>query len=285
MSSKAGTPVRDKAAYWKAANAPSHISAAASLRTALVRAFIGVCALSTSASAHQTDGRTILHDYDYYTKNSYIAFAGPWGAGNLVEGVDYLDTIKLWPESFSERTLIKWRWPEVPAQSVYGFMQVSFGDYDGGNPQNPVPSKTVNDIIRLTASHSFRLSGEMENFTAIYDFFLTDVPQGTNLKEIEVFLHTPPKAEYFVTHSTQIGSYSDKSGTWTVALANNDILFMPADEADIPEGEIDFKSMLNFLTSNNIISGSEYFNGVALGTEPFQGVGSINVRYFHVDYQ
>src|ERR1700727_334949 len=80
----------------------------------------------------------VLGDDQFYTHGSFAAWAGPWGKGSLSSN-SFKDTIVLQPASFPNKTAITWSWPSTPAQSVYGFMALDYGDYDGTFVASPIP--------------------------------------------------------------------------------------------------------------------------------------------------
>jgi hypothetical protein len=84
---------------------------------------------------------------------------------------------------------------------------------------------------------------------------------------------------------TQIGTFTDPAGRgWTVARDDGAAftMFRPTDGSDV-QGTIYWKEMLAFLISKSVITGAEYFNGIAFGPEPRLGNGAAQLS-LTVDY-
>ncbi len=67
----------------------------------------------------------------------------PFHAGSLVSGKDYQDTVIITPASFPNATLFTWRYPDTPSPSVYGFLDVSYGDMNNTNPATPIVPRQI----------------------------------------------------------------------------------------------------------------------------------------------
>jgi hypothetical protein len=230
---------------------------------------------------------TVLSDNQFYTADAFGAYSSPWGAGSLVEGTNFVDKIDLLPASFPNTTVISWNWPATPCQSVCGFLQLSYGDYDDTKPNIPIPSQQVQLIDKLVVEHDISFSGGASGFDAIYDAFLTSTPQGSESFELEIFLHTPTYSASYVNSATQLGTLKDDGQVWRVAVTQStpaDILLMPVNELDIVHARINFKKIFSYLISKHVLTGEEYFNGFAIGIEPRQGKGTMRVHSFNVKY-
>ena len=59
---------------------------------------------------------------------------------------------------------------------------------------------------------------------------------------------------------------------------------MPTDTSDVLSGSIDIKAMLDYLVAHDVLTGNEYFNGLAMGAEVQQGSGSLEINNFAVTY-
>src|SRR6185312_14175343 len=112
----------------------------------------------------------------------------------------------------------------------------------------------VGSITQLSQTINLSIGGDTNGYDVLIDFFTTLAANNfTNRQhEIEVFLHTPAYAAAYVQSLLQIGTYTDASGrAWTVAVDKNasphDILFMPANQANVLSGTVDIRAMLNWL--------------------------------------
>ena len=241
-----------------------------------------------------TNSTITLSDAAAWTKGAYLAYLAPWGAGSLVQGKDYIDTLTLSGDLFPNSVTMSWRWPSTAptASGVYNFNAIDFGNYNNTNVQTPITALQVKSIGTLNQTHSLKLGGDATKYDVITDFFLTAKAgdHSTKLFEVEVFLHTPAFSKAYVQHATGVGTYTDAQGrAWTVALDKfsglaPNILLMPKDAGDVLKGSVDIKGMLDWLTTKGVITGNEYFNGLGMGAEVQQGSGSLVIDTFSVDY-
>jgi hypothetical protein len=237
----------------------------------------------------------VLADQEFFSKGKFIAYAAPWstydGPGAaLKHGVDFRDEIAVHPESFPADSEFSWHWPLTPAkgQGVYGYNALSYGSYDGGVPETPVPPREVKEIKTLGETFRFEIARPIGDFNVLTEFFLTEKRDGEKVAEIGFFLHTSESAVAFANDGEQLGSFTDATGrAWKVAIqtapAGPYFMFIP--EGDVLTGSIDFKAALDFLRGKNKLKGSEWFSGLAFGIEPITGSGSMRVKALAVDYQ
>jgi hypothetical protein len=56
---------------------------------------------------------------------------------------------------------------------------------------------------------------------------------------------------------------------------------------DFLQGEIDISRVLKLLVHSGVITGKEWFNGIAFGTEPTEGAGRtrLTIEHWRVDYE
>lgn len=254
----------------------------------LMRSLVIFCllVLQPAMAGRQGGSRVSLLDSTNYTAGAYLAFLAPYGKGSYISGSDFAESATILASTFPNNTVISWRWPNTPpvGSGVYNLLAVDFGNYDNTTVQTPITPKQVNSISTLTQTHSISVSGSLPSFDVIDDLFLTSTSNGTTLLfEVEIFLHTPAYAATFVSGGFSIGTFIGSGITWTVVqtfggAAGNDILFMPTNQADVLLGVIDIKAMLAYLVSRSVITGSEWFNGLALGAETQQGVGGLTIH-------
>lgn len=232
-----------------------------------------------------------LQDQQNYTEGSYTAYASPWSIffdKTLRHEVDYLDTISVQPATFPDGTVIRTQWPinHPMAKGVWGYMALGFGNYDGGKPEIHVLSHQVKDIKELNQAFSYKWQYS-PNFNLLNEFYLTSKPGDSQSKMIEIgfLLHVPDLA--WANSSTVIGSLTDASRqAWSIRRAGNYVMIFPQDGRDILSGRINVLSFLKFLTLRGVITGNEWFNGIAFGMEPIKGAGStqLTIDHWHVTY-
>ncbi len=254
-------------------------------------ALLGAAALGPKEAAGAPATIT-LGDHQNYTIGPYLAYLGPWNKGRLVYGKDYTESLTVRPATFPNATSIVWRWPRTPPaeHGVYNFLHIAFGNYNNTVVQTPIAPKKVSAIKTLIQTHDLTLTGELEGYDVITDFFLTRAPgdSKTQAFEIEVFLHTPPYSADFVRSGRQIGVFREAGRAWTVALIARPtpiILFAPARSGEVKAGTIDLAAMLRYLIAQKVLTGEEYFNGLGLGVEVRQGAGAATINAFSVVYE
>lgn len=266
------------------------LSRALPLLSYFISAWFGIT-LSSAAEPPR-----VLADKEFFTKGSFIAYAAPWstefGDGKaLKHGVDYADEIVVRHETFPANVDFSWHWPLTPPKEtgVFGYHALSYGSYDGGEPETPIKPRQVKAITTLTETFRFSMARPIGDFNILTEFFLTKTP-GTEDKvaEIGFFLRTAKSATEFADAGEQLGTFTDANGRkWKVAqqLAPHGPYYMFFPEGEVLEGTVDFKAALDFLKGKKQITGEEWFNGLAFGIEPVAGSGSLHVQDLSVRYE
>lgn len=230
---------------------------------------------------------TVVPAFQNYSEGPYLGFLGPFNPGALKPGVDFKESMFVVPGLFPNHTAVRWTYPEVKCPNgVYGFYQVAYGNYYNGTPKTPIPPRQVNAIKTLVQTHDLMIGGNTQGFDLLIDLFLTKDAGNHNIHlfEVSVFLHSPKSVvDYFAT-ARPLGTFTVSGVTWKAALNGTIILIMPADGSDLLTGSVDVKAMFDWLISQNVITGTEWFNGYGLGAEPTRGSGSFAVNTFAVAY-
>ena len=258
---------------------------------ALAMALIASAAAFGSASfaaSETADQIIILTDQQPYFQGSYEAYASPWSTffdNRLVRGTDFLDTITVYPATFPDGTVIDSRWPLTkPEKSgVWGYHALSFGNYDGGHPPVLPRPQQVKDIHELSEEFEFSYEGS-GNFNLLNEFYLTSLPGDAAAKVIEIgiFLHVPESTVRFIRSGEQIGVFTDQDGQiWKITQAKGYVMIVADGNADVRRGRADLRQILAFLMAKNVITGEEWFNGLAFGMEPVEGAGRTQLRIEH----
>ncbi|WP_406858473.1 hypothetical protein ABEG18_12935 [Alsobacter sp. KACC 23698] len=227
-----------------------------------------------------------IPDSTNYTKSgsSYLAYASPWGKGALVQGTDFTDTITVDTVNFPNNTAIAMSWPATPAASgVYGYMAVSFGNYDGGAPSVAVTPVQVDALT--TFSQSWNVTVGSGDYGGLTEFYLTTTSGQDTFKthEIGFFFHPSAAVISYFNSATLVGSHVNGGVTWNCrqiadGVTGRDVMFMASGNVDVASCTLDIKSALAFLKTNSVITGSEWVNGAALGSEPRSGAGSMTIN-------
>lgn len=249
---------------------------------------LSLLALLTAVPAN---AQTTVGDASAYASGSYLAYLAPFGKGLMIDGIGYSEAMIVQPGSFPANTSMLWNWP-ANTNGIVNFLAIDFGDYNNTVVPTPITPKKLMNISTLNETHSLTLSGSVTGYDAIIDFFTTSAPGSNSTKqhEVEILLHTPTYAAAYVASLTPIGTYTDANGlAWTVVADKvrlpHDIIFMPANQADVLTGSIDIKAMIAWLMSKSWVGGGEYFNGLGLGIEVQQGIGAASINSFSVNYQ
>jgi hypothetical protein len=232
-----------------------------------------------------------LGDFQNYARGAYGAYASPWSTftdKSLKRGFDYTDTVDVSPDTFPDNTVLNWRWPDHVGQKsgVWGYMHLFMGNYDGGKPPIPTQPRQVNGIHTLAEDFDLAYDGPPD-FNLLNEFYLTSRAGDAAAKKVEIgyFLHVSPQGAAFFERGKPIGSYRDQAGRlWRVRMAGVYCMLVPADGRDLLHGSIDIRATLAFLQAKGVIKGDEWFNGIALGSEPIKGAGRLDVRHWKVVY-
>jgi len=238
-------------------------------------------------------GTPITLSDDFATSHTdagpYWAMNSTWNEGSLVNGTDFTQSLTLDSANLPNNTTITWSWPNTPAGfNVYSYPAVFYGDYAGfPAPATSVTAEQVNNIHTLTLSQNVSLSGQTDQYDAMYDGYLTSTPDGGQSDiqhEIEVYVHQPSYVQDWISNLPQ-HSFTDGQGMqWTIATSGNIVVFAPTNGQDLTNNTIDLKGLLQAAAADGVISGNEYFDGIALGNEPREGSGSMTIHSFAVNY-
>jgi hypothetical protein len=221
----------------------------------------------------------------------YLGIDPTLGLGHTaVEGVDFESNNRVFTSTFPTNTIMHWRVPNFPPASagVYGFLHVSYGNYDGDAQQVPVTPQQVYTLTNFTENLNFTTTATSSNL--LNEFYLTSASGNSTAKlfEVGMFPNVPSTTATFVNGATQLGSFVDPGGrAWTVAQSTGAaapyIVFMPTNLANVT-GTVYWQDMLGYLIAQGVITGNEWINGVAVGTEPYTGSGTTTINTFSVNF-
>lgn len=234
-------------------------------------------------------------DEELYTKGPYIAYAAPWSAATskLSVGRDFVNTITIREDTFPAQTRLAWHWPlDLPKETgVRGYDTLSYGNYDGGLPMQPVSPLRVREITSGWQSFDWRHDLIAGDFNLLAEFYLTRTAGDPEAKTVEVgfMLHVPAITRAWIGKNAPLAQWRDTFGTqWTVTRNQGPgipyIIFIPASGADLHKGRLDLKGAVRELRRLGVISGEEWLNGVAFGAEPISGSGSVMVADWTVHW-
>ncbi len=243
---------------------------------------------TVSASAMQT-----LGERANFQDGAFTGYVQPFNAGKLRPGDGRQQSMAVAPGRFPAGTVFSHAWPAsypCPA-GVWGFNAVSYGNYYGTTAKAPIAPKRVREIETLTQAVDIAMSGDARGFNAIFDAFLTrDAGDFTHrVIELDVQLHASDIARAFIRKLTDRGTWNDPGGTawriYTDPKTTAPVVLYALPDQDVTRGTLDVGSLLKWMTAAGIITGDEWYNGHALGSEPVQGAGALTLNTVAVTYR
>ena len=213
-----------------------------------------------------------------------------WNENGLVNGTGFTQSLTMAnSNSPNIETTITWSWPNTPAgYNVYSYPAVFYGDYAGFNaPANNVTAEQINSLKTLTLSQNVSFSGQTDQYDGMYDGYTTSTPDGdssTVQHEVEVYIHSPGYVQDWIQNLPQHHVTDSQGLQWTIATQGNIVIFAPSDFRDLTNYTTDLKGLLQAAVADGVMSGNEYFNGIALGNEPREGSGSMTIHSLSVNY-
>jgi hypothetical protein len=240
------------------------------------------------------DTRISRVDQQFYTKGSYGAFCFPFGALGetppLSRPADYLDEFRIDPATFPANTTLNSRFPDrattAPNLGVWAYPQLSYGNYDGGTVQTPVTPYRVGAFQAL--SDTFDQSFTGGNSNGLSEFYLCSASGDNAAKVLEVgwFFNPIASSTAFNQSGTQRGIFTDGAGRqWNCGQSGTFLTFSPID--GLPTNTATGFNRLAFLTwlkGLGVITGLEWINGIALGTEPIRNINTHQVNAWQVTW-
>lgn len=257
------------------------------LLIAVVLLVAGAAGFVWSAGLAPGPGQIVIPAKTPFTRGRFFAFAQPWGGEEVAwtrRWAPHADAMGIHLEKFPDGTTMNWRWPPIMAGTgpgVWGYIQVGYGNYDGGEPEVHVPPRRVRDIRVLRQSYAWRLDHPLGDGNVLTELYLRSNPGDIHSKTLEIgwFLHVPDSTRRWIAAARPVGIFVDgQKRRWKVALADEFCMFMPEDGRDLPGGSLDMLPALRWLQARGLVRGDEWLTGFAIGVEPVRGVGR-----FHLD--
>jgi hypothetical protein len=239
-------------------------------------------ARTVTVTHHESACQTIIRDKTNYSSGVYTGYLAPFSGTEVTPNEMVIMTPRIFPNAVE----INWNYSSTPCVGVCAFLAISYGNSAGTVARTPITPIQVNNLNSLMESHDLAFGGTTSGYDVIDDAFLYSSPtQTARLFEFEVFLHTPSQSAAWVASAKQLGTATISGISWTVAWYPNsggvpDVLFTPADGADVPNATIDLRAMFLWARSKGIITGTEWFTGFALGAEPQSNSGSMTIKAF-----
>jgi len=239
-------------------------------------------------------GQLLLQPKTDFTKGRLFAYVAPWGGETLAMTRGWsrvADRMIIDLRQFPGNTRIRWRWPLFAPRvgpGVWGYNFVAYDNYDGGPTEQPVQPTRVRDLKVLRQQFRWSLANRWGDANVLTEFYLRTNTTDVDAKPIEIgwFLHTPASTRRFFEKSRLVGRYVDPQGRrWIVRIADRFCMFALEVPGDLPSGELDMLHALRWLQQRGLVTGNEWFWGVAIGAEPVRGVGDMTLHAWKVDRQ
>jgi hypothetical protein len=241
---------------------------------------VALCAYSELQSSSAPMNKIVITNKDSYRANGYTVDPNPWGAGNLVNGTDYSQTITLVPATFPNDVQMDWHW-KSSGERVMAYPHIKF--------IAPARAQAAN-FAALNAHYALTIAGDLENFNVSFELWFAsgevdDFSAMTH--ELMIMIHVPGKQKgnqpYTLSNGglTNATVYVNKnwgnsgSHKWTFIVIEN--------SGDKLGGTINLGDVVKALIWNGELTGREYINGVQLGAEVSTGIGGLTIH--QLDYE
>ncbi len=220
---------------------------------------------------------TLSRDGELWTRGAFTVLNDTWNKGALVNGKDFTQRITYDPATFPNGTSLDWSYPQAGNGQIYGYPNISWSI--------GATAVRVADIANLSATYTFRISGDTKNFDVAFEAWLYSAPGGvfnTITDEVMLGVHsngwTPVFNGAFADGVLDTDVYIDpkwsdagggSSHTWQYVAAIN--------KTDKLSGTISFSNLPKELIWDGVIDGNEYISTVEVGAEPAKGAGSLKI--------
>lgn len=253
----------------------------------MIRALLVAMALffATGANAYQFGGGGfVVGDSAFKTYGSYGIFNAPFRAAAMgyTRGADYWDNTKYTPGNLQSGVTISTQWPSLATGctgSICGFNAIDFGHYDDTTVAVPITPRQISAITTLSLAITQSFSGTSSGYDNILDLFSTLAPNdnSNNLHELEILFHCQPGfCQNFANGATAVTTFTDSFGNaWILKHSGIINIAYISGFPDFTTGNIDVLQILQHFVSAGLMASTEYFNGCAVGTEPFNYDSSV----------
>lgn len=279
-------------------------------RALIAGALCALAACATSSPARRGETPTILSSnvsypgvYSFYAGMTLQLFnpaltetRDPTLAGGT-SNLYYTNTL-LYPSAFPNGWNMTWIMSTAYAfdypvpKGVYGYLGGRYCNYNNGttNPTGCV-QRQINNVTTLSSQFNFALTGAdlTDDFSVLHEMFLTNTQGNQNDHALEVGVYLHPCAQTLIFHfgGSLVGSgnWTDSFGRlWTVRRNGQFVTAVLGNGTDILSGQFDWVGYFAFLKAAGTITGSEWFNGMALGIEPHRNGGTMKLNSWVLVY-
>jgi hypothetical protein len=241
--------------------------------------------VSSVLNAAVNTSLTLTADSAQYVDStfSYVISTNPWNAGRLINGVDYTNTMTVNPAKAPAGVVFSWSWPMAGSGSwgeVKAYPEINYFPHDASGNSTYAQ---VGNFTSLTSNYSVGISGDTGDFNVSFDLFLTDKPNGRNLHEIMVWVHSPTaRMESNQPYTVTVPGLANatvninNSGQWNFIGLESPV--------DVLSNTISLSDILKMLIWNSALTGQEYISNVQFGSEVQAGAGGLHINSFGVNW-
>lgn len=222
-----------------------------------------------------------LEKYSYSLPGYYVS-NNAWGAGKLVNGVDYSTSVTFDPANFKNGTHFSWRFPRSVG-GIYAYPHIDYNAQAAG-----VSSTQAANIGSLSAHYNVDLSNKA-NSTVAFDFWFGRQPNGsweTTSAELLIEVHPvaagKPNQPFFLTGSGFAGATVHVSNM-SAAGANWKFIDVKM-PADMMSGTLSISEIIKELIWDGVLTGEEYLASLQFGSEVLGGSGSLQINSLSYDW-
>jgi len=222
-----------------------------------------------------------LEKYSYFLPGYYVS-NNAWGAGKLVNGVDYSTSVTFDPEKFQSGTHFSWTFPRSVG-GVYAYPHIDYDAQAAG-----VSSTQAANIGILSANYHVNLSN-MTGSTVAFDIWFNHQPSGsweTTSVELLIEVHPTspgkPNLPFFLTGSGFAGATVHVSDM-SAAGANWKFIDVKM-PADMMSGTLSISEIIKELIWHGVLAGQEYIASLQFGSEVQGGSGSLQINSLSYDW-
>lgn len=257
------------------------------MRRAL-QAFLAIAVLLIGAPAIASvhgGGGSFVGDAAFKTYGAYGIYNAAFRAGAMgySRGPDYWDATHYTPGNLQSGVTITSQWPSNPngcMGSICGFNALDYGHYDDTVVASPITARQISGITTLQLALTETFGGTAAGYDHIVDVFTTMAANdnSNNLHELEIMLHCAPGFCQTFANATTVGTFTDSFGNaWILKHSGTINIAYLASFPDWTSGSIDILQIFQHFVSAGLMANTEWFNGCAIGIEPFRDDASVTL--------
>jgi hypothetical protein len=246
-----------------------------------IAAHLGLLATMVQSSAAEDDARKMVTFTSPFAKYSYSQLGfnvsnNAWGAGKLVEGVDYSTSVTFDPADFGRGTTFSWRYPGNTG-GIFGYPHIAYSVDAAG-----VSTTQAGRMESLSASYSASLS-DPANSTVAFDIWFNSQPNGpwaTTSAELLIEVHPTSRGKPnqlfllsgkgFKSATVYVSNTSAAGAKWKFIVVKL--------SADMLSGTLSISDIIKGLIRNGVLTGEEYLTSLQFGSEVKGGTGGLQIN-------